>query len=109
MDVSDGLALDAARLCRAGNVALHLDLDAIPMRTPQTTLEQALGDGEDYELIFAVPPGQAARLQAEWPFPETRLTRLGAFQPPMATARELADATGHPLPERLLKGFDHLA
>jgi len=108
MDVSDGLALDAGRLCRAGNVTLHLDLDAIPVRTPQTTLAQALGDGEDYELIFAVPPEEAARLKAEWPFPETRLTRLGEFQAAAATDCCLADAAGHPLPERLLKGFDHL-
>lgn len=109
MDVSDGLALDAARLCRAGAVSLRLDLRAIPARTPQTTLEQALGDGEDYELLVAVAPDQAARLTAEWPFPETRLTRLGEFQPPAATGRFLADAKGKPLPERLLKGFDHLA
>ncbi len=108
MDVSDGLALDAVRLCRASHVALRLELGAIPVRTPHTTLAQALGDGEDYELIFAVAPGQAAELKAGWPFPETRLTRLGEFQPPTATGNRLADATGQPIPEPLLKGFDHL-
>ena len=109
MDVSDGLALDAARLCRAGGVALRLDLRAIPARTPQTTLEQALGDGEDYELIFAIAPEDAPRLEAAWPFPETRLTCLGEFTAPAAPdAAPLADLQGNALPERLLTGFDHL-
>lgn len=108
MDVSDGLALDTARLCRAGQVSLHLDLRAIPARTPQTTLEQALGDGEDYELIFAVAPDDAARLKAEWPFPETRLTRLGEFHAPDPAGTVLADLKGTPLPDHLLNGFDHL-
>jgi len=79
IDVSDGLLLDAGRLCRASGVGLKLDTDAIPGRTPQTTLGQALSDGEDYELLAACSPAKSDALVRDWPFPETRLTLIGEF------------------------------
>jgi thiamine-monophosphate kinase len=51
MDVSDGLALDAHRLATASDVGFALD--AIPV-APGATEEEALGGGEDYELLIAV-------------------------------------------------------
>jgi thiamine-monophosphate kinase len=38
-----------------------------------------LQDGEDYELLFAVPPSAKKRLEAEWRtmFPKLRLTAIG--------------------------------
>jgi thiamine-monophosphate kinase len=53
MDISDGLALDLHRLTLASNVAA--ELDAIPL-LKGATVEQALHDGEDYELLYTVPP-----------------------------------------------------
>jgi len=53
MDISDGLSLDLHRLCLASKVSAALD--AIP-RVPEATIEQALHDGEDYELLYAAPP-----------------------------------------------------
>jgi thiamine-monophosphate kinase len=53
MDISDGLALDLHRLCRASGVAA--ELDSIPL-LPGATLRQALHDGEDYELVYTAPP-----------------------------------------------------
>ena len=50
MDISDGLALDLARLCEASGVSAALE-DNIPL-FPGATLQQALGGGEDYELLF---------------------------------------------------------
>jgi thiamine-monophosphate kinase len=52
IDVSDGLSLDLGRLARASGVAV--DLDAVPV-APGATPEQALGGGEDYELVFTAP------------------------------------------------------
>ncbi|HEX5229248.1 MAG TPA: thiamine-phosphate kinase [Bryobacteraceae bacterium] len=49
MDISDGLALDLNRLCKASGVAAELDV--IPL-LKGATLNQALHDGEDYELLF---------------------------------------------------------
>jgi thiamine-monophosphate kinase len=53
MDISDGLALDLHRLCRESGVAAKLD--EVPL-LKGATLDQALHDGEDYELLFTAPP-----------------------------------------------------
>jgi thiamine-monophosphate kinase len=53
MDISDGLALDLHRLCKASGVAAQLD--HVPL-LKGATLDQALHDGEDYELLFTAPP-----------------------------------------------------
>jgi thiamine-monophosphate kinase len=71
IDVSDGLSLDLARLMRASGTGAVLDLNAVPIHADavrmsglpgdgQTPLEHALGDGEDFELLLAMPP-EAAR------------------------------------------------
>jgi thiamine-monophosphate kinase len=57
MDISDGLALDLHRLCRESGVAA--ELDHVPL-LKGATLDQALHDGEDYELLFTAPPRRKA-------------------------------------------------
>lgn len=53
MDISDGLALDLHRLClESGGAA---EIDRIPL-LKSATLDQALHDGEDYELLYTAPP-----------------------------------------------------
>lgn len=104
MDVSDGLLLDASRLCRASGVSLRLDPEAVPRRTPQTTVAEALGDGEDYELLVAVPADRAPALLAEWPFADVPLAPVGEFLADSQPA--VLGPDGCPLP---LCGYDHLA
>jgi thiamine-monophosphate kinase len=53
MDISDGLALDLHRLCVASGVSA--ELDSVPLLAG-ATLDQALHDGEDYELLFTAAP-----------------------------------------------------
>jgi thiamine-monophosphate kinase len=53
IDVSDGLALDLHRLADASEVGFRLDDVPVAKRA---TLEEALGGGEDYELVFVVTP-----------------------------------------------------
>jgi thiamine-monophosphate kinase len=53
MDLSDGLSLDLHRLTEASGVAA--ELDAVPV-VRGSSLEQALHGGEDYELLFTLPP-----------------------------------------------------
>lgn len=50
IDVSDGLALDLDRMARASGVGIALD--AVPV-AEGASLEDALGGGEDYELVMA--------------------------------------------------------
>ncbi len=55
IDVSDGLAADAAHLGRESSVAVSLRAEDVPRRGAATAV-QALTDGEDYELCFTVSP-----------------------------------------------------
>ena len=65
IDLSDGLAGDAAHLAAASGVAVMLSPQLIPVhpaareRSRARTLRRALGGGEDYELCFAAPVGAA--------------------------------------------------
>ncbi len=52
IDISDGLCRDAGRLASASGCQAVLQASAVPAREGTTTLA-ALGDGEDYELLFA--------------------------------------------------------
>jgi thiamine-monophosphate kinase len=53
IDISDGLALDLYRLAKASGVAAQID--RLPIARG-TTMERALHSGEDYELLFTLPP-----------------------------------------------------
>jgi len=64
MDVSDGLLIDAERMATASGLAVAIDLAALPL----SPALRARGDGrdariaaatagDDYELLFALPPG----------------------------------------------------
>ncbi len=56
MDISDGLATDLRHILKASKVGAALDSAAIPK---VKTLEQALFDGEDFELLFTVHADEA--------------------------------------------------
>lgn len=69
IDLSDGLAGDAAHLARAGGVALRIDAGSLPLAkgvaevaaaAGRDPLELAVGGGEDYELLAALPAAQLA-------------------------------------------------
>jgi thiamine-monophosphate kinase len=64
IDVSDGLALDLSRLCRASGVGARVLLDAVPV-APTANLDEAIGGGEDYELIATMPPGAVRSAAAD--------------------------------------------
>ncbi|QSR84131.1 thiamine-monophosphate kinase [Methylacidimicrobium sp. B4] len=93
MDISDGLASDLPRLAQASEVDWSLDENRVPRRRG-CSLQQALCDGEDYELLFTVEPDRESALLQEWPF-STRLTRIGAcLHPSSAISRKRSTAYG---------------
>ncbi len=77
MDISDGLALDATRLAAASGVGIELSLETIPVSKDvlaragqgdaKTPLQHALGDGEDFELLFTAAPAIAKQILLEQP------------------------------------------
>ena len=86
IDLSDGLASDAAQIAAASGVAVLLDSELIPLHQvledwarPEAALTVAVGGGEDYELLAAIAPGtaqSAARKLAEES--GIRFTRVGS-------------------------------
>ncbi|HMO84264.1 MAG TPA: thiamine-phosphate kinase, partial [Lacipirellulaceae bacterium] len=112
MDVSDGLAIDAARLADASHCGVALDLAAIPIAedarrlaasTHRTPLDHALGDGEDFELLLAADPTTAAALVAQ-PSPAVPLTAIGKFVDQPGLWQQLA--TGKLAPQEPV-GYQH--
>jgi len=62
IDISDGFAADLGHLAKASAVGFRLD--RVPV-APGATVEEALGGGDDYELVFAAPdPGKVAEVFA---------------------------------------------
>ncbi len=82
MDLSDGLGADLPRLAEASGVGYELEEQSLP-RTRGCTVVQAINDGEDYELLFALAPHDAAGLERKWKrkFPRLSLTRIGTLLP----------------------------
>ncbi len=87
IDLSDGLLIDADRLCAASGVAARIDADRLPLAPPLRALpaararELALAGGEDYELLFAVRParvGTLRRLRAAIGCPVTHIGEIVA-------------------------------
>ena len=99
MDLSDGLAADLPRMARASGTGYRIDPDLVPGRKGASP-HQALGEGEDFELLFAVAPKHAGRLAGAWrrKFPRVRLTRIGEL-----AARGVAAGFAG------VRGFDHFA
>jgi thiamine-monophosphate kinase len=66
MDVSDGLAGDLAKLCRASGVSAEIDVVRVPlsnaaravMAVDPALIETILSGGDDYEILCTVPPSQ---------------------------------------------------
>jgi thiamine-monophosphate kinase len=96
IDLSDGLSLDLRRVCLASGVAAEI---AAPPRFPGASPEQALHGGEDYELLFTVPPGTKVPER----FEGLPLTRLGSILRGSAGEVRL---DGKPL---AALGYDHFA
>jgi thiamine-monophosphate kinase len=86
IDISDGLAADVNHLCEESGCGATLNAEAISVsdaahRIPdgRSPLEHALGDGEDFELAFAVAPEDGERLVRMQPIGGITLYRAGTF------------------------------
>ncbi len=112
MDLSDGLAADLPRLSVASKCCAEVWMNKLPC-TPGCTRDQAMTDGEDYELLFSIPQRQADALTVAWKkkFPRVLLTEIGKLT---ATSPESAsdyfDRSTPPAPSKpKTSGYDHFA
>ncbi len=107
MDLSDGLGADLPRLAAASEVGFEIDEAALP-RNRGISVEQAINDGEDYELLFAVSPNDATVLEKKWrkKFPRLPLTRIGQFTRHSSSPPDESGAT-EPVTRRSFRGYVH--
>src|SRR5207248_4411604 len=62
MDLSDGLGADLPRLARASRVGFTIEMEKLPVARG-ATIDDAISEGEDYELLFAVSRRDRNRLE----------------------------------------------
>src|SRR3954453_10915119 len=90
IDISDGLALDASRLAEESNCGAVIYIDQVPIAAAagdlaesegaadvsSAALQHALGDGQDFELLFAVSPSQGQAILRDNPL-QCGITHVG--------------------------------
>lgn len=86
IDVSDGLAGDAAKLGAASGCGVVIDVERLPLSGPLVAYagagaaQLALSGGEDYELCFTVPPERVAELEARLVNVKCPVTCIGRLE-----------------------------
>ncbi len=120
IDCSDGLAHDLWQVCQASGCGAVVNLAQVPIAdaawqlasdTPEqgSALEHALRDGEDFELILAVPAKHAAQLVREQPLRSLTgepvlLTEIGEFVKDQGL---WSNETGKTLAVLSPRGYEH--
>jgi thiamine-monophosphate kinase len=112
MDVSDGLASDLRRILEESRVGADLDAARIPvssaarrLRDGRSALDHALGDGEDFELLFTVPAARTAAFSRAWrrAFPGLPATAIGTITPARGVLTLKTEGTARPVG----RGYEH--
>ena len=86
IDVSDGLLTDLGHLCRASGVGVRVEIDALPQSAAlhetvdgDAALSLALGGGDDYELLVALPGTNEVQALAAMGGLDCGFTPIGTF------------------------------
>jgi thiamine-monophosphate kinase len=84
IDVSDGLVQDLGHMCKGAGLGAVIYAGLVPASGPAAAmglamLESRLTDGDDYELLLAVPPGNEGALKAACL--DLPVTKIGVFEP----------------------------
>jgi thiamine-monophosphate kinase len=118
IDISDGLAQDLSHILKASKAGAVLDLDKIPVSRDakrmsrgdqEKALERALTDGEDFELLFTIPPRQVKMLEKIWKraFPKVPLNWIGKIEGKTSQISWRREGRKVAAPKLDRKGFSH--
>ena len=109
IDLSDGLAADLHHLLDESHVGATLLEGSLPiseaahrMADNRSSLEHALSDGEDFELLFAVSPSDGTKLLSATG--NATATRIGEIESPLGCRIRMADGSLRDLPRG---GWEH--
>jgi thiamine-monophosphate kinase len=110
MDISDGLAGDLPKLAAASGLGAMVDVGRLPLSAAlQAAVDEnqarawALGAGDDYELLIAVPREAFGELEARARRLNLRLTAIGELCRGNAVSWALHGVRYEPS----VRGFDH--
>jgi thiamine-monophosphate kinase len=112
MDISDGLAKDLGRLCRASGCAGRVQFADLPLSPAAAKalaadprlVEAIAGGGDDYEILAAVAPDKASDFVAAARRAGIAVARIGALTEGSGVALE--DPDGRPVSLHS-SGWDH--
>jgi thiamine-monophosphate kinase len=114
MDLSDGLAKDLARLCRASGCAGQVRMADLPLSpsaastvaADRSQYEAVLAGGDDYEILASVPPQGEAAFQRASAAAGIAVTRIGSLTGGSGISIETEDGGRLDLAR---SGWDHFA
>lgn len=99
MDLSDGLGSDLFHLLRQSRCGAVVDAARLPIHpdfsatlTFEERIQRALGDGEDFELLFTVSPEDGQKLIESWPL-DVPITKIGEITSGSEALLQLEDRT----------------
>ena len=112
MDISDGLAKDVGRMCRASGCGAEIDTTALPrgaamtkvLQHDPTSLMRMIAAGDDYEILAAVPADVAAEFEAAANAGKVAVRRIGHLR--IGEDVRFVAPGGQPLDLRET-GYDH--
>jgi thiamine-monophosphate kinase len=103
MDVSDGLAGDLAKLCRASKIAAEIESERVPLSdaaraavaADPALLENVVTGGDDYEILASVTPSRFESLQQAAACKGVPVTAVGRIT--AGSGLRLLDQAGKPM------------
>jgi thiamine-monophosphate kinase len=98
MDVSDGLAGDLAKLCKASAVSAEIKLEQVPLSPAAraglaaklTTIEALISGGDDYEVLCTVPESRLSGFVSAAKAQGVEATAIGVIREGTAPPRFVA-------------------